>query len=69
MQAVRPLPDGYPTELETVGDHIRKRRMDLGLFQREVADILDVQKDTVRFWEKQGNVPEIRLMPSVLSTV
>ncbi|MFH1277565.1 MAG: helix-turn-helix transcriptional regulator [Candidatus Eisenbacteria bacterium] len=34
-----------------MGDHLRKRRMDLGLLQREVAERLGVAKDTYRFWE------------------
>ena len=33
---------GYPVNPITVGDHIRKRRMDLGLLKREVADIIGI---------------------------
>jgi DNA-binding transcriptional regulator YiaG len=53
LTASRPhcLPRGYPTELKTLGDHIRRRRLDLRLLQRTVADQLGVRVDTVTLWE------------------
>ena len=53
LKAPRPhcLPRGYPTELRTLGDHIRKRRLDLGLWQRTVAKQLGVRSETLRLWE------------------
>jgi len=66
IEALRPLPGDYPTELKTVGDHIRRRRLDLGLYQREVAKMFSVSKDTVHLWERHGNVPEIRLMVAII---
>ena len=66
FEAVRPLPNGYPTELETIGDHIRRRRMDLGLFQREVARRIGVTTDTVCLWEKTGSTPMIQHMPKII---
>src|SRR5258706_14061829 len=44
-------PRGYPSDLNSVGDHIRRRRLDLGLFQRTVADQLGVRVDTGPRWE------------------
>lgn len=37
LQGQKRSPLGYPRELRTIGDHLRKRRLDLGLLQREVA--------------------------------
>jgi transcriptional regulator with XRE-family HTH domain len=53
LNAPRPraLPRGYPTEVKTLGDHIRRRRLDLGLLQRTVAEKLGVRVDTVTLWE------------------
>jgi len=34
-------------ELKTIGGHIRKRRLDLGLLQKEVALRISVDKSTV----------------------
>jgi hypothetical protein len=42
----QPLP-GYPTNPVTVGDHIRKRRMDHNLLQREVAEIIGVTESSI----------------------
>ena len=40
--------------------------MDLGLFQREVADMLGVSKVSVYLWETQGSLPGIRLLPGII---
>ena len=37
---------GYPEFPITVGEHIRKKRMDLGLLQREVAEIIGVTESS-----------------------
>jgi DNA-binding transcriptional regulator YiaG len=51
--ALRPraLPRGYPTSPRTVGDHIRRKRLDLGLGQRTLARQLGVREETVHLWE------------------
>lgn len=46
------LPSGYPGELRTLGDHIRKRRRDLGLRQRTLAEQLGVREETLATWER-----------------
>jgi len=38
-------------ELKRLGDHIRKRKLELGLFQREVAQRIRVTQGTVYRWE------------------
>ena len=48
----RSLPRGYPTELRTLGNHIRKRRLDLGLWQRTLAKKLGVREETLATWER-----------------
>jgi len=37
---------------KTLGERIRKHRMDLALFQRDVAKFVGVKTDTVTSWEK-----------------
>ena len=49
-----------------MGDHLRKRRLDLGLLQREVAEQIGVDAMTICNWEKQRTVPEIRCMPRII---
>ena len=46
--------------LLTLGDHVRKRRLHVRLFQREVAELLGVSKEAVRGWERYQKPPEIR---------
>jgi transcriptional regulator with XRE-family HTH domain len=60
------LPLGYPVELRSIGDHIRKRRLDLGLLQIEVAAQIGVTENTVWNWE-HGTEPELIHVPAVLA--
>lgn len=64
----RPIitPKGYPLEPRTLGDHIRKKRLDLGLQQQEVATQIGVTKSTVWNWE-HGTKPELIHIPAVLA--
>ena len=55
----------YPTEIKTLGDHIRKRRLDLGLFQKQVAKFIGVTTSTVTNWEKNRNKPECKHYPKI----
>ena len=57
----------YPRHLKTAGDHLRKRRLDLGLLQREVAATLGVRVDTIRNWEVGRNGPAQWQWPAVVA--
>jgi hypothetical protein len=57
FSARKPLPAAYPRGLSTLGDHLRKRRLDLGLLQREVADKLGVDEMTTCNWEINRTSP------------
>jgi len=66
LSAKKPPEKAYPKTLETIGDHIRKRRLDLGLFQKEVAVTIGVDTCTVTNWERGHSEPELRLIPSII---
>lgn len=51
----------------TIGDHLRKRRLDLGLLQRDLADRLGVTESTVTNWELNRTEPELRFLPGIFS--
>jgi DNA-binding XRE family transcriptional regulator len=52
LKSPKPNPDNrYPKELKTLGDHLRKRRLDKGLLQNDLARLLGVDKTTVTNWE------------------
>ncbi|MCL5238088.1 MAG: helix-turn-helix domain-containing protein [Nitrospirae bacterium] len=59
-------PKGYPLEPRSLGEHIRKRRLDLGLLQIEVAVEIGVTESTVWNWE-HGTEPELIHIPAVLA--
>ncbi len=54
----RPIlpPKGYPVAPRTLGEHVRKRRLDLGLYQAQVAERIGVTASTVWNWE-HGRIP------------
>jgi transcriptional regulator with XRE-family HTH domain len=62
----RPKAKSYPTRLKTVGDHLRKHRLDRGLFQRQVAEMLGVDTTSVYLWETGRAEPAIRQMPGII---
>lgn len=57
----------YPTELATVGNHLRTRRFDLGLLQKEVAVELGVGASSVYNRESGRTEPEFRHLPAIIA--
>ena len=66
LKGPRPLSRSYPQVIATIGDHLRKRRLDLGLLQREVAEQLGVDKSTVTNWELNRTTPTLRFSPRII---
>ena len=50
----------------TIGDHLRKKRLDLGLLQKEVAPRLGVDKDSIYYWETNRHKPSLRIIPKII---
>lgn len=66
LKASRPKDEKYPNSLKTLGDHIRARRLDLNLYQKDVARLLGVNEFTVHNWEKYKSGPDVRLLPKIM---
>jgi transcriptional regulator with XRE-family HTH domain len=66
LKAKRPLSPAYPQELKTLGDHLRKRRLDLGLLQKDVAQRLGVNKDYVYYWETNRYAPSLQMIARII---
>ena len=66
LKAEKPEVFGYPPELNTLGDHIRARRLERGLFQKDVAKLVGVCTDTVTNGEKNRSSPDLRALPGVV---
>jgi transcriptional regulator with XRE-family HTH domain len=54
-----------PAQPQTVGDHIRRRRLALKMLQRGVAEQIGVEKTSVFNWEANTSQPGFRYMPAV----
>ena len=55
-----------PECLITLGDHIRKKRLNLGLTQREAAHLIGVEQCSVYNWEKRGMNPAQRVQTAII---
>ncbi len=55
-----------PDDLNTLGDHLRRRRLILRLLQRQVAEQIGVTKATVHNWETNRSNPGFREMPAII---
>ena len=62
----KPLSPFYPKHLRTLGDHLRKRRLDLELLQKDIAKEIGVKKSTITSWELNHNFPELRYVPAII---
>jgi DNA-binding XRE family transcriptional regulator len=51
---------------QTLGDHIRKRRLVMGITQKEVAKQIGVSQFTLINWEKGRTVPPLLTMSRVI---
>jgi len=66
LRVSKPKPAYYPKRINTLGDHIRTRRLDLNFLQKQVADQIGVHEQTITGWERNATVPEIRYMPAII---
>ena len=57
---------GYPATPKTLGEEIRKRRLDLNLKQIEVAKIIGCDEMSLVAWEKGYRTPRINHMGKVV---
>ena len=66
LSAKRPPEKAYPKTLLSLGDHLRKRRLDLGLFQKDVAGAIGVDTTTIYNWENNRTSPPVRFIPKII---
>ncbi len=58
-------PKPYPAALLTIGDHIKKKRIELKFFQSQLADLLGVDEMTIVNWEKNYKSPKVSMFPRI----
>jgi transcriptional regulator with XRE-family HTH domain len=66
LKAKRPVSSAYPKSLKTFGDHLRKRRLELSLRQKDVSQILGVSEASIWYWEKNLTSPSLHHVPKVI---
>lgn len=59
------LPTSYLINPNTIDEHIKKSRMDLGLFQRDIAQLWNVTEETITNWENGYSEPQIVYYPCI----
>jgi transcriptional regulator with XRE-family HTH domain len=55
-----------PEKLETIGDHLLRRRLSLKLLQRQVAELINVDKTSIYNWENNRSKPDLEYMPAII---
>jgi len=61
----RPKPKSYPHKAKTIGEKIQKHRMDLHLYQKDVAKFIGVSTCTIQYWETNRFKPYNSRMPAI----
>ncbi len=60
------IPKPYDFEPKTLGEHVRKKSLKMGLMQKEVAEQLGVNTWTILNWEKGRTEPPIASIPAIV---
>jgi DNA-binding XRE family transcriptional regulator len=66
LKAERPKSALYPEDLITYGDHIRARRLDASMTQKQAAGEIGVDETSVFNWESNRVQPAVRLFPGII---
>jgi len=64
LKASKPIA-GNPLELRTLGDHLKRRRLELKLEQRDAAKLLGLSKRNYQAWEWGDKRPRLRKWVSI----
>ncbi|MVZ67327.1 helix-turn-helix domain-containing protein [Sphingobacterium sp. DK4209] len=65
QQIRKPPSISKPVNPQSLGEHIRKKRIELRLFQKDVAEIFNVSKDCITYWENNRSEPQIQYYPYI----
>jgi DNA-binding XRE family transcriptional regulator len=67
LRSQRPKELGYPANPQTLGEHLKKRRIDLALFQKDVAQRIGASVASVWLWENNQAQPEVKWTPAIIA--
>jgi transcriptional regulator with XRE-family HTH domain len=57
----------YNPKPQTIGEHIRKKRIQSKLLQKVAADQLGIDENTLTGWELERNQPSMKYYPAIIS--
>ena len=57
----------YERTPQTLGEHLKKRRVELGFFQRDLRKDFKLEKETYANWEKDRCYPAMRHWPGIIA--
>jgi DNA-binding transcriptional regulator YiaG len=66
LKALKPRDSRYPIEIRTLGDQLRARRLDLGLYQKDLAALFEVTEDTICYWENNRVRPSSGMTAKII---
>jgi transcriptional regulator with XRE-family HTH domain len=55
-----------PETPSNLGEHIRKKRMEEGMYQTDVARLLNVAPDSITYWENNRFQPQVQYYPRII---
>lgn len=59
-------PSLIPQNPQSIGEHIRKRRLEQNLFQADVARLIGVEETSIYNWESNRSNPSIKNIPEII---
>lgn len=59
-------PSHIPHNPHSLGEHIRKRRLEQNLFQTDIALIIGVEETSIYNWENNRSTPIIKHIPKII---
>jgi DNA-binding XRE family transcriptional regulator len=65
LKSLKPV--SYEREPKTLGQHLKKRRIELGLFQRDLRRRFKLEKETYANWEKDRCCPAMKHWPGIIA--
>ena len=61
-----PKPLDFVRDPSTLCEHLKKRRKQLGMYQKDVAELLGISEWTYLGWEVGDTMPAVRFIPKVI---
>ncbi|GAB3909893.1 hypothetical protein GCM10028826_17530 [Mucilaginibacter boryungensis] len=65
--AQKPHTTAYALNPQTLGEHIKKKRIENDELQKDVALVIGVSEDTITYWENDRTQPQVCYYPNIIA--